>query len=90
MVKVQLGFLEQLNMDLKTITTSRIISLQAKTPSMAPRKLRRIVVNQMWLWKAVMVGDPGVEVWKVKSEEKEVSGNVNKVLEETFDLAAKD
>ena len=36
------------------------------------------------------VGDPGVEVWKVKSEEKEVSGNVNKVLEETFDLAAKD
>ncbi len=36
------------------------------------------------------LGDPGVEVRKVKSEEKEVSGNVNKVLEETFDVAAKD
>ena len=35
-------------------------------------------------------GDPGVEVWKVKSEEKEVSGNIKKVLEETFDVAAKD
>ena len=36
------------------------------------------------------LGDPGVEVWKVKSEEKEVSGNANKVLQETFDVAAKD
>ena len=36
------------------------------------------------------IGDPGVEVRKVKSEEKEVFGNVNKVLEETFDVAAKD
>ena len=35
-------------------------------------------------------GDPGVEVRKVNSKEKEVSGNVNKVLEETFDVAAKD
>ena len=36
------------------------------------------------------LGDPGVEVRKVKTEEKEVSGNVNKILEETFDVAAKD
>ena len=36
------------------------------------------------------LGDPGVEVRKVTSEEKEVSGNVNKVVEETFDVAAKE
>ena len=36
------------------------------------------------------LGDPRVEVRKVKTEQKEVSGNVNKVREETFDVAAKD